>query len=348
MSNEKDIKTNDTAVENKKETRLPPEMAEAHAKMISAADEVEKVVVGKRSEVILLLTAMLAGTHVLIEDVPGTGKTTLASTLAKVTGLEFRRAQFTPDVMASDITGFHIYNRQKEQFEFREGLVMCNLLLADEINRASPKTQSALLEAMEEGKVTVDGNTMNVPDPFMVIATQNPAGYVGTYPLPEAQLDRFALKISMGYPNAAEEINIIKARRGENPLTTVKAVLTLEELRKVRALVKDVHIDDELYTYIVTLITATRKHPALALGASPRASVAMVHLAQAYAFLHGRDYVQPDDIAALFRAAIAHRLMLRQEAKLAHQTTLDVLGEILRTTEVPYKGKRGAKAESKA
>ncbi len=340
MSNETQNKT--------PEVKMSPEMAAAHAKMIIAADEVEKVVVGKRNEVIQLLTAMLAGAHVLIEDVPGTGKTTLASTLAKVTGLQFRRAQFTPDVMASDITGFHIYNRQKEQFEFREGLVMCNLLLADEINRASPKTQSALLEAMEEGKVTVDGNTMDVPDPFMVIATQNPAGYVGTYPLPEAQLDRFALKLSMGYPNAAEEINIIKARKGENPLASVKSVLTLDELRNIRELVKTVHIDDELYTYIVTLITATRKHPALALGASPRASVAMVHLAQAYAFLHGRDYVQPDDIAALFRAAIAHRLMLRQEAKLAHQTTMDVLGEILRTTEVPYKGKRGAKAEAKA
>ena len=347
MSTEKDIKTNDTAVEQKEqknEVRLSPEMTEAHAKMIAAADEVEKVVVGKRSEVLQLLTAMLAGTHVLIEDVPGTGKTTLASTLAKVTGLQFRRAQFTPDVMASDITGFHIYNRQKEQFEFREGLVMCNLLLADEINRASPKTQSALLEAMEEGKVTVDGNTMEVPDPFMVIATQNPAGYVGTYPLPEAQLDRFALKISMGYPNAQEEINIIKARRGENPLATVNSVLTLDELRHIRELVKTVHIDDELYAYIVTLITATRRHPALALGASPRASVAMVHLAQAYAFLRGRDFVQPDDIAALFRSAIAHRLMLRQEAKLAHQSTMDVLSEILRTTEVPYKGKRNAKA----
>ena len=182
------------------EVKLSPEMAAAHAKMIAAADEVEKVVVGKRTEVLHLLTALLAGAHVLIEDVPGTGKTTLASTLAHVTGLDFKRAQFTPDVMASDITGFHIYNRRKEDFEFREGLVMCNLLLADEINRASPKTQSALLEAMEEGKVTVDGTTMDIPDPFMVIATQNPAGYVGTYPLPEAQLDRFALKISMYEP----------------------------------------------------------------------------------------------------------------------------------------------------
>ncbi len=328
-----------TAATAATESKMSPEMAVAHKKMVAAADEVEKVVVGKRAEVIQLLTAMLAGAHVLIEDVPGTGKTTLASALAKVTGLDFKRAQFTPDVMASDITGFHIYNRQKETFEFREGLVMCNLLLADEINRASPKTQSALLEAMEEGKVTVDGETMDVPDPFMVIATQNPAGYVGTYPLPEAQLDRFALKLSMGYPVASEEIAIIKARKGDNPLKHVNAILSMEELREIRRLVSTVHIDDELYAYIVTLITATRKHPSLSLGASPRASVALVHLAQAYAFLRGRDYVLPDDIAGLLRPAIAHRLMLRQEAKLAHQTPQDILTEILRTTEVPYKGK---------
>ena len=174
---------------------LSPEMQAAHKKVMAAITEVEKVIVGKRNEIIMLMTAMLSGSHVLIEDVPGTGKTTLASALAKTTGLSFKRAQFTPDVMASDITGFHIYNRQKEEFEFRTGLVMCNLLLADEINRASPKTQSALLEAMEENKVSVDGETMAVPDPFMVIATQNPTGYVGTYPLPEAQLDRFAITI---------------------------------------------------------------------------------------------------------------------------------------------------------
>ncbi len=337
MSNETE-KTVDTKVEAA--PKMSPELTAAYQKMMAAATEVEKVVVGKRGEVIQLLTAMLAGAHVLIEDVPGTGKTTLASALAKVTGLNFKRAQFTPDVMASDITGFHVYNRQKEQFEFREGLVMCNLLLADEINRASPKTQSALLEAMEEGKVTVDGNTMDVPDPFMVIATQNPAGYVGTYPLPEAQLDRFALKLNMGYPAAAEEVEIIKARKGDNPLRHVNAVLGADELREIRRLVSTVHIDDELYKYIVTLVTATRKHPSLSLGASPRASVALVHLAQAYAFLRGRDYVLPDDIAGLFRPAIAHRLMLRQEAKLAHQTTQDILTEILRATEVPYKGKR--------
>jgi len=200
-------------------SRMSPVMTEAYTQMLAAADEVEKVVIGKRTEVVLLLTALLAGAHVLIEDVPGTGKTTLAAALATVTGLDFRRAQFTPDVMASDITGFNIYNRQRETFELREGLVMCNLLLADEINRASPKTQSALLEAMEEGKVTVDGQTMPVPDPFMVIATQNPAGYVGTYPLPEAQLDRFLIKLSVGYPTAEDGISYCRRGNQHHPGT---------------------------------------------------------------------------------------------------------------------------------
>ena len=312
----------------------------AHERTIAAIDEVEKVIVGKRPEIVQLFTALLSGSHVLIEDVPGTGKTTLAAAMAKVTGLSFNRAQFTPDVMASDITGFNIYNRQKEQFEFRQGLVMCNLLLADEVNRASPKTQSALLEAMEEGRVTVDGVTYDIPDPFMVIATQNPTGYVGTYPLPEAQLDRFALELSMGYPSADEEVNILMARRGVNPLDSVESKLSVEEVRELRRFVAGIRIDEQLYRYIVTLITATRKSSKLALGASPRASVALMRLAQAYAFIRGRDYVLPDDIGSLFRTAVAHRLMLRQEAKLANQSTDDVLNEILRTTDVPYHGKR--------
>ncbi|MCR4683697.1 MAG: MoxR family ATPase [Clostridiales bacterium] len=309
-------------------------------KVARVISEIEKVIVGKKPEIVLLLTAMFAGSHVLIEDVPGTGKTTLAATMAKVTGLEFRRAQFTPDVMASDITGYNIYNRQKEEFEFRKGLVMCNLMLADEINRASPKTQSALLEAMEENKVTVDGVTYPVPDPFMVIATQNPTGYVGTYPLPEAQLDRFALKIRMGYPSPEEELNIIMSRRGANPIDSVENVISAEDLRAIRDGVADLRIDPELYRYIVNLIGATRKHSQLALGASPRASVALMHLSQAYAFIRGRNYVLPEDIAAVFRPAIGHRLMLRQDAKLKGITSDEILGEILRATEVPYKGKR--------
>jgi MoxR-like ATPase len=284
------------------------------------------------------MTALLSGSHVLIEDVPGTGKTSLAAALAKVTGLDFNRAQFTPDVMASDITGFNIYNRQKEQFEFREGLVMCNLLLADEINRASPKTQSALLEAMEENRVTVDGVTYDVPDPFMVIATQNPTGYVGTYPLPEAQLDRFAFKLSMGYPSQNEEVGILRARRGENPMDKLTSVVTAEELRAARAAVTQVRVDESLYTYIVSLVAATRQHKALSLGASPRASVALMHLAQAYAYLRGRDYVTPDDIASLYIPAVAHRVQLTQESKLSLLSLRDVLTEIMRSTDVPYLG----------
>ncbi len=302
--------------------------------------EIEKVVLGKHNEVVLLLTAMLSGSHILIEDVPGTGKTTLAAAAAKATGLLFNRAQFTPDVMASDITGFNVYNRQREEFEFRSGLAMCNLLLADEINRASPKTQSALLEAMEEGSVTVDGVTYALPDPFTVIATQNPTGYVGTYPLPEAQLDRFALKINMGYPTPQEEIAILSARRGENPLDAVNPVVTADDMRRMRSEASKVYVDGELYAYIVSLVGATRRHASLALGASPRASLSLMRLSQAYAYVHGRDYVVPDDVALLFRRAVSHRLMLTQEAKMRGVTTDGVLAEIQRATEVPYKGKR--------
>ena len=302
--------------------------------------EVEKVVIGKHNEIVLLVTAMLAGGHVLIEDVPGTGKTTLAAALARAAGLDFNRAQFTPDVMASDITGFNVYNRQKEQFEFREGLVMTNVLLADEINRASPKTQSALLEAMEEAKVTVDGVTYKVPDPFMVIATQNPTGYVGTYPLPEAQLDRFAVRLSMGYPTEEEEVNIISNRKTVNPLEKVNAVTNVDMIREIRAATKEVALEDEICHYIVKLIHATRKSSKLSLGASPRASLLLMKLSQAYAFLRGRDYVLPEDIAFVFIPGIAHRIVLSQEARLNRETQTDILAEILRSVEAPFKTKR--------
>ena len=301
-------------------------------------ENIGKVIVGKEDTIDMLLVSMLCGGHVLLEDVPGTGKTSLAAALSRVSGLSFNRAQFTPDIMASDITGFNIYNRQKEAFEFREGLVMCNLLLADEINRASPKTQSALLEAMEENRVTVDGVTYDVPDPFMVIATQNPTGYVGTYPLPEAQLDRFAFKLNMGYPTQQQEIDILRARRGENPMDKLSPVIRAEELQQARAAVSEVRVDDELFKYIVNLVAATRQSKALSLGASPRASVALMRLSQAYAYLRGRDYVTPDDIAALYIPATAHRVMLSQESKLSGATVRDVLTEILRSTDVPYLG----------
>ena len=303
----------------------------------SLIGEVEKVVIGKKKEIRLLITAMLAGGHVLIEDVPGTGKTTLASALSKACGLEFNRAQFTPDVMASDITGFNIYNRSKETFEFRHGLVMANVLLADEINRASPKTQSALLEAMEEKKVTVDGTTYPLPDPFMVIATQNPSGYVGTYPLPEAQLDRFCMKLSMGYPNESEEMNIIMQRKETNPLLSVNAVATPEIIKAMMAEAQAVKVSGEICRYIVQLVAATRQSKSISLGASPRATLALMKLAQAYALIDGRDYVVAEDIAALFAFCISHRIVLSQDARLNRVSASDAVAEVFKSIEVPYR-----------
>lgn len=311
------------------------------AKCASALiDEVEKVVIGKRNEITLLICAMLSGSHVLIEDVPGVGKTTLASALAKAAGLSYKRAQFTPDVMVSDITGFNIYSRQTEKFEYREGLCMCNLLLGDEINRASPKTQSALLEAMEESRVTVDGVTYALPDPFMVIATQNPQGFIGTYPLPEAQLDRFAIKLSMGYPSEVQEVGILMDRRGVNPIDAVNAVADAETIGAMRREVLSGNVDEEVCKYIVSLITETRKHPMISLGASPRASLALMRVSQAWAFLHGRNFVTPEDVKAVARAVLTHRLVLTQEAKLAGKTAESLLSDILFHTPVPFRGSR--------
>ena len=324
---------------NEVKTAMTPE--EAYAVYRAIVSEVDSVVIGKHYEVVLLTAAMLAGGHVLIEDVPGVGKTTLAAALARAAGLTFNRAQFTPDVMASDITGFNIYNRKTESFEMREGLVMCNLLLADEINRASPKTQSSLLEAMEEGRVTVDGVTYDIPDPFCVVATQNPSGYVGTYPLPEAQLDRFMLKLSMGYPTLDEEISIIDSRSRRNPLDDVKVVGSVEQIHEMQRIVRDVRVDPKIYRYIVNLVAATRTHGSVSLGASPRASVAMMKLAQAFAFTRSRDYVLPDDVSAIFSNVVGHRLILKQEARLNRVAASDILTEIRRSVEVPYITERG-------
>lgn len=321
-----------------------PEIAEraenANRLISDLIKEIESVVVGKHTEVVMLVTALLAGGHVLIEDVPGVGKTTLAATLSKAAGLKFNRAQFTPDVMASDITGFNIYNRQKEEFEFKNGLVMTNILLADEINRASPKTQSALLEAMEEGAVTVDGTTYPMPKPFMVIATQNPTGYIGTYPLPEAQLDRFILRLSMGYPNLMEEMSLISARRTSNPLSEVDPITDAQSLNALRKMISEVTVSAEISKYIVSLVSATRTSPKITLGASPRASLALMKLSQAYAFIRGRDYVLAEDVSALYAPAVAHRIMLSQEARLEKKSAEDVLAEIARGIEVPYRANR--------
>ena len=313
---------------------------EANTLIQSLIAEVEKVVVGKHNEIVLLITSMLAGGHVLIEDVPGVGKTTLAAALSRAAGLSFKRAQFTPDVMASDITGFNIYNRSKEQFEFREGLVMCNILLADEINRASPKTQSALLEAMEEGQVTVDGQTYTIPTPFMVIATQNPSGYIGTYPLPEAQLDRFIMRLSMGYPTEAEEMSIISDRKTEDPLLKVESITDADSIQRLRQIISTVTVSGEISRYIVQLVATTRNAKSISLGASPRASLALMKLSQAYAFIRGRDYVLAEDVSALFVPAVAHRIILSQEARLNQTGAAEALAEVARDVEVPYKTQR--------
>lgn len=300
--------------------------------------QVEKVIIGKTNVVKMLIAALLSGGHVLIEDVPGTGKTTLAMTLAKATSLSCRRVQFTPDVMASDITGFTMYNKESERFEYRSGLVMSNIFIADEINRTSPKTQSALLEAMEEKKVTVDGVAHILPDPFMVIATENEFGYVGTYPLPEAQLDRFLIKLSVGYPSAEDEAMILYNRKNGDPISNVEPVCSAEDIKNCIAEVSATHIDAAIYKYIVDIVAATRKHPFSALGASPRASIALMRAAQSIAFMEGRNFVTPEDVAAMVPYVLPHRIHLTQEAKVKRIEVGFVISEIMKAVRPPFKG----------
>lgn len=305
-------------------------------KIQQIADEVEKVIVGKREAVTMILIALLSEGHILVEDVPGVGKTTLATAVAKAAGLISRRAQFTPDVMASDITGFTMFNKETNRFEYRSGLVMTNILLADEINRATPKTQSALLEAMEEQTVTVDGITHNLPNPFMVIATQNELGYVGTFPLPEAQLDRFMMKISMGYPTIEQEIAVIAGRQRSDPLDSVIPICTKEDIIGAIEDVREINIEPSVYKYIVELVAATRVHQAVQLGASPRASLALMRAAQSYAFLNNRDYVVPEDVMRMTPYVLPHRIRLSQEAKIKHYDVMNVLRDIVKTVKPPF------------
>lgn len=305
--------------------------------MQKLSGEISKVIKGKGEAVQLILTALLAQGHVLIEDVPGVGKTTLAMALGKATGLSFRRAQFTPDVMASDITGFTMFNREENRFEYRSGLVMTNILLADEINRTSPKTQSALLESMEEKRVTVDGVVHQLPEPFIVIATQNSQGYVGTFPLPEAQLDRFMIKISMGYPTVEEETGILLDRLGENPANEVRPVMTAEQLSACIAEVQQVNFAESLCRYVAELSAATRAHGGVELGVSPRASLAIMQASRAYAYLDGRDYVVPEDIVRLMIPVFSHRIVLRQEMKMRRMDVTTVLQDAVSAVTPPVK-----------
>lgn len=301
--------------------------------------EIEKVIIGKNESIKMLLVALLSEGHVLIEDVPGVGKTTLAMALGKSTGLLCKRVQFTPDVMASDITGFTMYNKETDKFQYRPGMVMSNILLADEINRTSPKTQSALLEAMEEHNVTVDGSVHKLPEPFMVIATQNELGYIGTFPLPEAQLDRFIMRIQIGYPSPQEEIDILANRRKRDPMANVHSVCTKESMIECIEKTKHVHIEPSIYKYIVDIVTSTRSNRYITLGGSPRASLALMRASQSYAFINGRNFLCPEDVIKMAPYILCHRLELSQEAKLKHIKVSEVLNIIIQSIKPPFTGK---------
>ena len=296
-------------------------------------ENVEKVIIGKSDTIRFLLVAMICEGHVLIEDVPGLGKTMLARSLATSIGGGFKRLQCTPDLLPNDVTGVSIYNQQTSEFEFRQGPVFVNVLLADEIDRATPRTQSALLEAMQEQQVTVDGITHQLPRPFLVIATQNPIEFEGTFPLPEAQLDRFLMKLSIGYPSPKEEQMLVLNVRREHPINTLEPVVDAEDLLALQKIVWDVFVEESLQEYIINITNATRKHPDLILGSSPRGSIALFKTAQAFAAIQGRDHVLPDDIQALTAHVLTHRLILKPEAELRGRTASGILKDILE--EVP-------------
>ena len=298
-------------------------------------ENVERVIIGKHAEVELALVAMLCRGHVLIEDVPGVGKTVLAKSLAKSIGCSFRRIQFTPDLLPSDVTGVSVFNQKTREFEFRPGPVMAQIVLVDEINRATPKTQSALLESMEERQVTVDDRTYPMPEPFLILATQNPIEYEGTFPLPEAQLDRFLMRISLGHPEPAEEIRILDAQQFVHPLETLEQVVEAEELLAAQEEVKGVHVDPLIKEYIVAVVNATRDYPDVYLGASPRGSLGLHKTGQALAAVRGRDYVVPDDIKVLAEPVLAHRLIVSPSARIKNVDTRYVVQDILSSVPVP-------------
>jgi MoxR-like ATPase len=293
------------------------------------------VMVGKRQALDLILIAILSRGHVLLEDIPGIGKTTLVSAIARSLGLSFQRIQFTPDVMPSDITGFDMYNQKSGEFEYRPGLIMNQLVLADEINRASPKTQSSLLEAMQENQVSVDGRTYDLPEPFMVLATQNPIEQHGTYPLPEAQLDRFMLRISLGYPTLEEEMEIFSRFTADSPLDRLETVVSSEEIIWLQKQVQLVFCSEAVKRYVALLAQSSRNHHDLQLGLSPRGSLMLILAARGHAFLQGRDYVLPEDVQSMFGSVLAHRLILRPESRLRHRTVEQIMTELVRSVNIP-------------
>jgi MoxR-like ATPase len=299
-------------------------------------DEVERAVVGKHDLLVMVMASTLAGGHVLLEDFPGLGKTLVARSFATALGLDFKRIQFTPDLLPGDITGGYVFNRNKNEFELRKGPVFTNVLLADEINRASPKTQSALLEAMQEGQVSLEGETLPLTEPFIVLATQNPIEYEGTFPLPEAQLDRFMIKVTVGYPSVAEEREILSRRRErKHDEALLKRITTVEQILEMRAAVETVHVHADLENYIAQLVHATRVDRRVAVGASPRASLAFLKLGRAFAALEGRDFIIPDDIKRFAVSVLGHRILLQPEHWMSQRVRGDVLREVLDKTVVP-------------
>ena len=296
---------------------------------------VEQVIIGKRNAVELVLVALLCRGHVLLEDVPGTGKTVLAKSIARSLGGSFKRIQFTPDLLPSDVTGVAIFNQQNREFEFRQGPVFAQIVLADEINRATPKTQSALLEAMEERQITVDGITYGLPAPFIVLATQNPIEYEGTFPLPEAQLDRFLLRLHLGYPDRLDEIAILRRQRQAHPLDALAIVAEMDELLMLQAAIKEVYVDELIEEYIVALVTATRHHEDVYLGASTRGSLALYRTAQAWAAIRGQSFVTPDDVKIMAGPVLGHRMLVSPAARIHDVTAGAVIEAILNAVPVP-------------
>jgi MoxR-like ATPase len=298
-------------------------------------ENVEKVVVGKTREIELSLIALLSGGHVLLEDVPGVGKTMMVRAIAKSVEAEFKRIQFTPDLLPSDVTGVSVFNQKTMEFQFRPGPVMTNIVLADEINRTSPKTQAALLEALEEGSVTTDGETRQLQDPFLVMATQNPIEYGGTYPLPEAQLDRFLFKFKIGYPSKSEELEVLNRVENRHPIEELESVLSLEHIVDMKKAVKKVFVNENVKEYIINIVNATRQHHSVFLGASPRASIALMKAGQAFAYMQDRDYVIPDDIKYLAPYALQHRMILNSDAKLSNTTNERVIFDVVEQVHIP-------------
>lgn len=301
-----------------------------HTELNTVVNEVQKAIIGKNKIITVTMAAILAGGHILLEDIPGVGKTTLALAFSKAMGLDGKRMQFTPDVMPSDLTGFSVYNKADNALEYKAGSLMCNLFLGDEINRTSPKTQSALLEAMEEGRVSVDGITHRLPDPFIVIATQNPIGSAGTQELPDSQLDRFMVKLSLGYPDPESE-RIVLQNGGSNGLENVKPVLTSADLILLRQATAEIHVDDKILSYILNLATATRQHELIRLGLSPRGTLALTAMCRSLAMLSHRDYVVPEDVQTAFPPVAGHRLILEPRAKIEGKTATQLTAEILKT-----------------